>query len=1307
MGKSEKSDNSPKDLDIELKEKANTDDKHASSDKDSGNESGGEDSKTSTTPLSISFSSLFRFSDTRDKVYIAIGTFGAILNGVALPLLTIVLGDLVNVYTKFDLAIEAKKTKPGFPPALYDAAKEEFDRELLRTIIFFIILAVVSFVVAYLQMGFWQIASESQAKKIRENYFKALLRQEMGWFDAQKRGELTSRISSDVQQIQEGIGDKVGITLQYIVTFITAFVVAFTKGPLLTAILCISWPLLVGSAAITGKLSQAYIQKSQTAYARSGAIAEETLGNIRTVASFTGEPKHQKDFDEALESARVQEYKRGYLTGAGTGTIFLVLFSVYALAFWWGSRLIADNTIDVGQLVNVLVAYIIGSFSLGNASPNFAAFFSAKVSGQRVFAIIDRQSEIDSFDESGEKPENVSGKIEFVDIDFAYPTRPDVPILKKFNLTIEPGETVALVGASGSGKSTTIGLLERYYTPSSGQVKLDGRDIKSLNIDWYRGRIGYVGQEPVLFEGSIRQNVSWGKSGEATEDEIITALKDANAYDFVMKLPDKLDTWVGERGALLSGGQKQRIAIARTLIRNPAICLLDEATSALDTESEGIVQEALNRASKGRTTIIVAHRLSTVRNADKIIVMKKGVVVEVGKHDELLTKKGYYYDLVHDQQIEVPTENSDTAVATSSSDSSTNVNDSALGYSKKEEIVDLNVVNPTVENLPVPVEKSLFMRTLRLSWSEKWMLLFGTISAMIAGSTTPAYAVIYAQTIADFGLAYIIDPTTGQRVADADKVKELGIRYAIYFVIIAVVAAVSNYLQVTLFIKSGEKLTQRLRSLCFAAFMRQEIAYFDVPEHSVGTLGAKLATQAPMVRSLVGDSLGTILQVSTGIIVAIIISFITGWQLALVVVAVSPLILFSGMLQQRAMRGLSRDTEKVYEKPGHLASEAIGSIRTVIAFGLQHKLLQMYHESLEGPYRVGRKKAFVSSVTFAISQSALFIVYAVAFAYAGYLVTIELYRFQDVFRVIITVIFASSLGGRLSAFLPSYSSAREAAIQIYQLLDRPSRIDSSSTAGSPPSVVKEGRVTFNDVHFRYPTRPNVMVHRGLSFDVLPGQKVALVGSSGCGKSTCIQLLERFYDPEKGKVCIDGVDVSTINIKALRSMLSLVSQEPCLFDGTILDNIKYGAIDPSTATADEVYEAAKQANVHEFIMSLPHRYDTMVGEKGTLLSGGQKQRVAIARALMRRPKILLLDEATSALDAESESLVQDALDKASVGRTTLIIAHRLSTVQNADVIFVLSDGKVVEQGTHAQLLNNKNHYYRLVMNQMEAVETDLS
>ncbi|KAB0399598.1 hypothetical protein E2I00_012698, partial [Balaenoptera physalus] len=382
------------------------------------------------------------------------------------------------------------------------------------------------------------------------------------------------------------------------------------------------------------------------AYAKAGAVADEVISSIPTVAAYGGEKKEVERYEKNLVFAQRWGIRKGIVMGFFTGFMWCLIFLCYALAFWYGSRLVLDDgEYTAGTLVQIFLSVIVGALNLGNASSCLEAFAAGRAAATSIFETMDRKPLIDCMSENGYKLDRIKGEIEFHNVTFHYPSRPEVKILNNLSMVIKSGEMTAMVGSSGAGKSTALQLIQRFYDPSEGMVTLDGHDIRSLNIQWLRAQIGIVEQEPVLFSTTIAENIRYGRE-DATMEDIVRAAKEANAYSFIMDLPQQFDTLVGEGGGQMSGGQKQRLAIARALVRNPKILLLDMATSALDNESEAMVQEALSKVQHGHTIISIAHRLSTVRAADVIIGFERGTAVERGTHEELLERKGVYFTLM-------------------------------------------------------------------------------------------------------------------------------------------------------------------------------------------------------------------------------------------------------------------------------------------------------------------------------------------------------------------------------------------------------------------------------------------------------------------------------------------------------------------------------------------------------------------------------------------------------------------------------------------------------------------------------------
>ncbi|KAH0867278.1 hypothetical protein HID58_074300 [Brassica napus] len=1211
----------------------------------------------------VPFYKLFSFSDSTDVLLMIVGSIGAIGNGLGFPLMTLLFGDLIDT-----------------------VGRNLFTNDIVELIskicLKFVYLGLGTFVAAFLQVSCWVITGERQAARIRSLYLKTILRQDIVFFDVETNtGEVVGRMSGDTVLILDAMGEKVGKFIQLFVTFLGGYALAFVKGWLLTLVMLTSIPLLAMAGAATSLIFTKASSQQQAAYAKASTIAEQTCGSIRTVASFTGEKQATSSYKELINSAYKSSVKQGLSTGLGFGVMFLVFFCSYALAIWFGGEMILRKGYTGGAVINVMIIVVASSMdniphrsvkiikqcmsemnqfarSLGQAAPCLTSFAAGQAAAYKMFETIKRKPVIDSFDLNGKVLEDIQGEIELRDVCFSYPARPREEVFGGFSLMIPSGKTTALVGESGSGKSTVISLIERFYDPNSGQVLIDGVDLKEFQLKWIRGKIGLVGQEPVLFSSSIMENIGYGKEG-ARVQEIEAAAKLANAAKFIDKLPWGLETMVGEHGTQLSGGQKQRIAIARAILKDPRILLLDEATSALDAESERVVQEALDRVMVNRTTVIVAHRLSTVRNADMIAVLHRGKIVEEGSHLELLKDhEGAYSQLIRLQEIN--TESRRLEISNGQQDGSIR-NESSRGNSVSRMHNDDGSVSVlgllagqenTEKPKDMPQDVSI-TRIAALNKPEAPILILGTLVCALDGAIFPIFGLLFAKVI----IAFFQPP---------HELRSDSRFWSIIFVLLGVLSLVVYPIHMSLFAVAGGRLIRRIRSMCFEKVVHMEVGWFDEPENSSGAMGARLSADAALIRTLVGDSLALTVKNVASAVAGIIIAFVISWELAVIILVMIPLTGINNYVQVKFMKGFSADAKTKYEEASQVANDAVGSIRTVASFCAEEKVIEMYKKRCEDSIKSGTKQGVVAGLGFGLSFFVLYSVYAACF-YAGA-------RLVKDGRTTYNALTMTTIGiSAASSFAPDSGKAKSAAVSVFGIIDRKSKIDSRDESGMVLENVK-GDIDFCHIEFAYQTRPDIQIFQ-----------------SGSGKSTVISLLQRFYDPDSGHITLDGVELKKLQLKWLRKQMGLVGQEPVLFNDTIRANIAYGK-GGEEATEAEIVAASELCNAHKFISSIQQGYDTVVGERGIQLSGGQKQRVAIARAIVKEPKILLLDEATSALDAESERVVQDALDQVMVNRTTIVVAHRLSTIKNADVIAVVKNGVIAEKGTHETLMNIKGGVY---------------
>ncbi|CAG5040909.1 unnamed protein product [Parnassius apollo] len=1243
----------------------------------------------------VSWFHLFRYATPWELFLLFAGVILATLNGLFVPIGVIIYGELTALL--IDRTVMIGTSSPTITISMFgggriltNARAEENRLALIEDSQAFgigcTVFSVLQFICGAVSVDLFNYAALRQIDRVKEKFLQAVLRQDITWYDLNTTVNFATKVSDDVEKYREGIGEKVAMFVYLVMSFITAVLISLAYGWELTLVILTCAPVIIATTAVVAKVQSSLTTQELKAYSIAGVIAEEVLSSIRTVVAFGGEEKEIERYSVRLEPAKKTGTRKGMYSGMGSGFMWLIIYMTYALAFWYGVELILESRHEVVPIYTPAVL-MIGAQNLGLTSPHIEAMANAKASAAAIFNVIDRKPVIDSSSVEGSKPA-LDGELELKDVYFRYPARPDVQVLNGLSLKIHRNETVALVGASGCGKSTVLQLLQRMYDPQAGAALASGHDLRSLNVHHLRKHIAVVRQEPVLFAGSIKDNIRLSNPA-STDEEIIVAAKQAYCHRFIKNLPDGYDTMIGERGAQLSGGQKQRIAIARALLRRPKILLLDEATSALDSHSEAKVQRALDAAAHGRTTVMVSHRLATVLNANRIVFIEKGEVVEEGTHEVLMALRGRYYQLMLENEPSIapsvsnPDLQKQARINKPKLQNSTSVDSIKSTFASEDSVV---LEESTEEEF-----KPTTWQILKLCEPEKWLMVGGVIAAIAVGSSFPCYAILFGET---YGLL---------ENSDEDFIRGKTNIIAVLFLVVGVFTGIGIFFQIYIFNLTGVRLTARLRVAAFRSMLQQEIGWFDEPLNGIGALCSRLAADAAAVQEATGTRIGALMQASATIIIGILLSMYFTWQMTLVSLVSVPMVIAAVVLEGRVLSAGITTVRKASNKANTIATEAITNIRTVSAFCGEEGVLNRYREAGMSARTTARRSLRWRGCVFSFGQTAPFAGYALSLWYGGVLVANKEVHYKNVIKVSEALIFGAWMMGQALAFAPNFGAAMLAAGRVMTLLARKPRVVSPRAPMLSDTFVASGKIQYKSVRFRYPTRREVEVLRGLSLVVPSGKRVALVGPSGCGKSTLIQLLQRLYDPDDGYVYLDDHSITgDMSLSTLRKNLGIVSQEPVLFDRTIAENIAYGD-NTRNVPMDEIIKAAKEANVHTFVAALPSGYETRIGARASQLSGGQKQRIAIARALVRNPRVLLLDEATSALDTHSEKVVQEALDRASEGRTCLIIAHRLATIQNADIICVIDKGVIAEMDTHPGLIARNGIYARLYELQCGFVE----
>lgn len=995
------------------------------------------------------------------------------------------------------------------------------------------------------------------------------------------------------------------------------------------------------------------------------------------------------------------------------------------------------------------LTYLLASLILSQAAPFLRSFDAATVAFAKLEADMNRPTAIDG---TIEDPENASpqfqGTVELRNVGFTFASRPDNPVLQNLSFICPAGQQTAIVGLSGSGKSTVTGLIARLYNANEGQVLLDGHDVKDLGVRSVRGQISLVQQEPCLLARSILENIALGLVSSPKHENLRNTLMDdtlsklarlvrdgkdlrsaartygpqvqeivdlvldaaalADAASFIDRLDEGYGTSVGGKGNLISGGQKQRISLARALIKDPRILILDEATASLDSASELRIQRALEKVALGRTVITVAHRLSTIRNADNIIVMRQGRLVEQGSHQALIATGGAYAELVHLQGLNVSSGDPEDVESILSSASTEKLNEKSEpietsteteveGFKGKAAETDHSTNNKADE--PSFASTARSMTSLFRPYS--FPLILATSGAIVIGGTYCASAAIFGNVVGK--LSYCETP---------EAIRHAGELFGLLFFVLAIVEFLANFVSWSLFGWVAEQVIYKVRVLSLRSILEQDLAWHEAKDRNPSLLLGLISQDSNALNGLAGSVICTILSIFVSLIATITMTHIIAWKIAVVCLAMVPLLLGAGYMRVTTVAAFEEKHLEAFADSNAITIEAVNSMKTLQCYSLEHEVLGTYRRSLQEPMRQITKQSAWANLWLAVGYGLSNFLYALAYWWGSTRIIAGEYTQTQFFIVQLALLVSSQLWGQAFALAPDVSRALSATRRLLNVLELGStkklsaRLEPMPDIEAAPSVNEKApslaggaSINFKQVKFSYPARPDTRVLHGLDMSIRPGQFAALAGPSGAGKSTIISLVERLYVPDSGSVEINGRDIAHSDL-SFRHNIAYVPQQSVIFNGTVRFNLTLGARPDQSPSQADLEQACKLANIHDTIMSMPNGYDSDCGPNGDRLSGGQKQRLAIARALIRKPQLLLLDESTSALDAESERLLQEGLEKATkdLNMTVIAIAHRLYTIRKADVIFLIEDGKCVDRGTHAQLVQRSESYRVNALNQ---------